>query len=142
MSSKLILDDHDRLGQWVCDRTGGHYTDGPCIGLEQDGRLIVAVLYDDYMHRSIRMHVAAESPRWLAHREFLHAAFGYPFHQLGCELVLGLVASDNERAIRADEWLGFRRHTVIPKACKTGDLIVYTMYRDQCRFLGEPNGRR
>lgn len=141
MRSRLILDDHDRLGQWVCDRIGGQYTEGMCIGLEQDGRLLAAVLYDGYLGRSMRMHVAAESPRWLVHREFLQVAFGYPFRQLGCEVVIGLVSSDNARAIRVDEWLGFTRHTVIPKASETGDLIVYTLYKDQCRFLEVSRGR-
>ena len=142
MPSRLIFDDHDRLGQWVCDQTGGKYTDEVCIGLETDGRLVVAALYNDYNGASIRMHVAANSPSWLAQREFLYFAFGYPFLQLGCNLVIGIVDSENVKARRADEWLGFELAACLPNAGRRGDMLIYTLYRERCRFIGDHHGRR
>lgn len=142
MPSRLLFDDHDRLGQWVCDQTGGKYTDEACIGLEVDGRLVVAAMYNDYNGASMRMHVASNSPGWLTQREFLRFAFGYPFLQLGCKLVIGIVDSENVQARRADEWLGFRLACILPQAGRKGDMMIYTLYRHECRFLGERHGRR
>lgn len=141
MASKLIFDEHDRLGRWVCDQVGGKYTDEVCIGLESDGRLIVAAMYNDYNGASMRMHVAANSPAWLAQHRFLCFAFGYPFLQLGCNLVIGIVDSENIRARRADEWLGFELAACLPRAGRHGDMLIYTLRRERCRFIGKYYGQ-
>jgi len=126
------------VGRWVCERTGGTYTEGTAIGLEKDGKLIAGVLYDHFNHASVQMHVAAEGHGWLD-REYLWFCFYYPFEQLGVKIIIGLVAGDNFRARRFDEHLGFVLHTKIPEAHPTGDLCIYTMRKDQCRWLEKRN---
>lgn len=118
-----------------------HFDPGSCtaIGLERNGELIAGVVYDHYAFRSICIHVAAEGSHWL-NREFLKAAFGYPFNQLRVNKVIGLVDSANAAARRFDEHLGFQVEGVIRDAAKHGDLIFYSMTRAQCRWLGELHG--
>jgi RimJ/RimL family protein N-acetyltransferase len=137
----IVWDKPEMVGRWVCDRTGGTYD--PCsqaIGLEQDGRLIAGVLFDHYNGRSIAMHVAGEGGHWMT-RDYAKACFGYVFNQLRVNKVLGLVDSTNTAARRYDEHLGFRLAATIPDAGPHGDLLIYTMTRDECRWVEKHDGR-
>ena len=68
-------------------------------------------------------------------REYAKACFGYVFNQLGVNKVLGLVDSTNTAARRYDEHLGFVLSASIPDAGPHGDLLIYTMSRDACRWI-------
>jgi len=107
------------------------------IGLAEDGDLIAGVVFNLYTEASICMHVAAApGKRWMT-RDFLWRSFAYPFLQLGCNRVTGLVREDNLEAQRFDEHLGFRREGLIRKGCTDGtNLILYGMLREECRWLG------
>ena len=133
---RTIVFDTPRIGQWVCERTGGAFNgEGAAIGLEQGGELIAGVLYDQYNGRSACMHVAAaKGASWMT-RPYLRICFDYPFNQLKLNTLIGLVDSTNEDALRFDKHLGFRLATVIPGAGQKGDLCILTMARNQCRFL-------
>lgn len=138
----MIVFDVDRLGPWVAQRTGGKYYagSGHAIGLERNGQLVAGVLYDNYTGRSVQMHVASDGTgRWMT-REYLRICFDYPFNQMKVNKVIGLVDSTNAEAIRFDENIGFHREHVVTGAGKHGDLIIYSMTREQCRWLKENHG--
>jgi len=139
----IITGQDERVGKWVCERTGGTFTQGDCIaiGLEQDGKLIAGVLYDHYNGKSIAMHVAGEGKRWL-NREYLWFCFNYVFEQAGVSKVLGMVSSANEQALKFDRHLGFVHEATIKDACKDGDLLILTMTKDQCQWLRRINDGR
>ena len=101
--------------------------------------MVAGVVFDLYNGRSIAMHVAGEGS-WLS-RPYLRACFGYVFNQLGCIKAIGLVDSTNARARRFDEHLGFRLEATIADAGKYGDLLIYSMTRQECRFLEAHHGR-
>lgn len=130
----MIVTDKERIGPWVCERTGGTYepTTAAAIGWESEGELVAGVLYDQYNGRSICMHVAAEKP---VTRTFTKTAFDYPFNQLGVQKVIGLVDSTNDAALRFDRKLGFVEEARIKDAGKHGDLILLTMTKERCRWL-------
>lgn len=140
---RIVADQSDVVGKWVCERTGGTYSpvDSSAIGLDEDGKLIAGVLFDHYNGASIAMHVAAEGKRWMT-REYLHFCFWYPFEQLQIKKIIGLVDESNHQARKFDEHLGFQLETRIKGACVGGDLLIYTMTKDQCRFLGDKHGRK
>lgn len=127
------------MGPWVCSMTGGNYCEGTTIALSEYGQLIAGVLYDEYNGTSIRMHVAAIGRRWMT-KEYLWMCFHYPFEQLKVNKIIGLVGSGNANAIAFDEHLGFKLEHSIVDAHKDGALLVYTMKREQCRFLEIKNG--
>lgn len=106
------------------------------IGLKQDGELISGVVYDDYNGSNIWMHVASiPGRRWMT-REYLFAAFAYPFIQLECNRITGWVEASNTDARRFDEHLGFKQEAVLKHAARDGgDVIVYVMFREDCRFI-------
>lgn len=130
---KIIVGDDERIGKWVAERTDGQYREGgKCIGLEQDGKLIAGVLYDSYNGASICMHVAIEGR---LNKELLWFAFYYPFEQLKVNVIIGIVPEGNMKARKFDEHLGFRLKVRIPDADPSGDLLIYTMHKHECRWL-------
>ena len=144
MAGKTLVFDKDRVGHWVFSMVGGVFdpTTSSAIGLEQNGQLIAGVVFDNYNHRSVCMHVAAvPGARWVT-KEYLRVCFDYPFNQLKVCKIIGLVDSTNTPARRFDEHLGFVQECVITEAGRFGDLLVYTMTRQQCRLIGESNGRQ
>lgn len=99
------------------------------------GQLDVGVLYDNYNGRSMCMHVAAREGALWASPEFLRTAFGYPFYQLGLTKVLGLVGSGNVPCQAFVRSIGFVLEATLKDAHPDGDLSVFSMTRDGCRWL-------
>lgn len=129
------------IGQPVVDWVSEHGCDGrdlnPAVGfgIEQDGRLIAGVAFNDYNGANINMHVASDgSKRWMT-RELLWMVFDYPFNQLKVKRITGLVSEGNRKAQYFDEHLGFVFETTLESAHPTGDLLVYRMFREDCRWL-------
>lgn len=108
------------------------------IGLKEDGELIAGVIYDDYNGSNVFMHVAAiPGRRWMT-REYLYTCFAYPFTQLQCDRITGWVEASNLDARRFDEHLGFQQEAVLKRAARDGgDVIMYVMFREHCRFIKE-----
>jgi RimJ/RimL family protein N-acetyltransferase len=134
---RIILDEADRVGEFVLSFSGGGYTPGrgSAIGLEENGTLIAGVLFDSYNGASVCMHVAAlPGARWMT-KQYLGVCFAYPFRQLHVNKILGLVGSANFPARRFDEHLGFQLEATLPAAHPDGDLLIYTMTESQCRWL-------
>lgn len=112
------------------------------IGVESNGELIAGVVFDGYTQAGISMHVAAvEGKHWLS-KEFLYAVFAYPFIQLNCNRVTGLVRADNFKAQKLDEHLGFVKEGLIRRGCSDGtDMILYGMLKEECRWIGNTKGK-
>ena len=111
------------------------------IGVESNGKLIAGVVFDGYTQAGISMHVAAlEGKHWLS-KEFLYAVFAYPFLQLGCNRVTGLVRADNFKAQKLDEHLGFIKEGLIRQGCSDGtNMILYGMLKNECRWIRNTKG--
>lgn len=137
----MIVFDAERIGPWVCERTGGRYepSTSAAVAMEEDGVITAGVLYDMFNGRSICMHVAIEKP---VSRRFTRICFDYPFNQLKVHKVMGLVDSTNSKALRFDKLLGFVEEARIEGAGKTGDLVILTMTRQQCRWIKEASHGR
>jgi RimJ/RimL family protein N-acetyltransferase len=133
-----IYGQEDRVVPWVGQRIDEDHFSKDCIalGLEEDGELIAGVVFNWYTGPSIAMHVAAEPGRRWLNRDFLYRCFAYPFLQLKCNRVTGLVRVDNLDAQRFDEHLGFKREGVIRQGAEDKtDFILYGMLKDECRWL-------
>ena len=116
----------------------GPYT---AIGLELDGELVGGVVYDGWYGPNVFAHIAGKpGTRWLT-RSFLYAMFQYPFVQLGVERITGPVPSTNLAAIRLDTHLGFVHEATLRGAVPDGDLLLFVMWKEKCRFLGERYGQ-
>lgn len=136
----IVTGQDDRLGIWMAERQDGAtwvQGSGFTIGLLDDvtQEILAVVAYESYNKVNIVGHIAAVPGRRWLDREFLWYCFYYPFVQLGCKRITGLVASNNLEARKFDENLGFTLEATLKDAHPEGDLLVYSMTKDQCRWL-------
>jgi hypothetical protein len=134
---RVITDQHARIADWVATRTGcdAHTWAGyVCFGLERNGELRVGVVFEGFTGTSANIHVAAVNAHAFT-REFFEVVFGYAFNQLKLKRLTGLVAANNDRALKFDRHLGFENETVLKDGCEDGDVIVLVMRPETCRFL-------
>ena len=127
---------HDYLVHWLCERIG--YTPSPnmkCLGSVDSTDTILrgVVGYDGLNGASVVMHMAGE-PGWID-KSMLHAAFDYPFNEMGVNQVLAFVPSGNEAALDINRRLGFEVVTELEGAHPDGSLFVMRMTRDNCKWL-------
>jgi RimJ/RimL family protein N-acetyltransferase len=145
----LVTHQDERVARWVADHMpvfefgSTPYT---AIGqADRSGSLIAGCIYQNFTKTDLHMHVAAlPGKRWMS-KAYLGECFRYPFEQLGCRRVTGLVPGRNEVAARFDEHLGFVLEGRIRQVLANGDdLLVYGMLREECRFLkvGLNHGRK
>lgn len=130
-----IIFDAGVLGPWAAPRVGmKSYLPGSAssIGLVRGGRIVAAVLYTDFNGANLSCHIAIEGR---ITRQFLSIIFHYPFVMLGARRITGPVASSNARARKFDEHLGFEQEAILRDAHPDGDLIIYVMTADKCRWL-------
>ena len=129
------------VGHWVAKRIRGGYCAerSNALGLERNGELVAGVIYENWNHKSIWCHIAIDgrlTPWYLA------AIFDYPFNICQVEKIIVPVGSDNEESVRLVEKMGFTEEGRIKDARPEGDLILFTLSRDACRFIGEKHGQR
>lgn len=125
------------FGPWISDRVGGGYVPGrgSTIGLfDAEAGILAATYFTDCNGASIVMHCAGEGKSWL-NREFLWFTFYYPFEQLNVRKILSPVESDNLDCIRFIEHIGFTLEATLKDASPKGDLLIYSMGKQQCKWL-------
>ena len=97
------------------------------------GVILGAVLYTNFRRCSIEM-TSAGAPGWLT-RGNLRGFFSYPFEQLGCRRVTGIVHRKNKHARQINERLGFKLEGICRHGFPDGDACVYGMIRKDCRWI-------
>ena len=132
-ATAIIDQDPARVGAWMHAHGAGQYRDGTtCLGLERDGQLVAGAMYDYYNGASIFAHIAVTGRLT---REWLWFICYYPFVQLQCRVILGLVSSTNTRSRRFVEKFGFTCQADIANAEPAGSTLIYTLRKEDCRFL-------
>jgi RimJ/RimL family protein N-acetyltransferase len=136
---RIVWNEPQRVALFVAELTGeDEYRDCQAIGLEHNGRLVAGVVYQLYTGPggSMLMHVASDGSRHWMTPAYVSACFRFPFVQMQCRRVTGLVRADNADAQRFDEHLGFKREGLLRQGCTDGiDMIIYGMLASECRFL-------
>lgn len=98
--------------------------------------LLAGIWFEAYNGANMMMHVAAlPQTRWMT-KEVLWYTFHYPFIEMNVRRVTGLLSSNNHEAIEFDTRLGFHLEATLKDAAPDGDLLVYVMFREECRWLG------
>lgn len=98
------------------------------------------VLYDGWTATACQVHMATSGP--MAWRYLLPAAFAYPFEEARCSVLIGNVRESNTASVNLTQHLGFTEACRIPDAAGPGEaLIIFTMRREDCRYLGGVHGK-
>lgn len=135
---KRVVTGQDHIfGPWLAERLETTWLPGRghVIGLWEDSvGPVAACFYESYNGASVLGHLAGIGKKWM-NREYLWYCFHYPFEELRVSKILGLVESTNLEARRLDEHLGFTLEATLKDAAPNGDLLIYSMMKDQCKWL-------
>ncbi len=135
---KRVITGQDELfGPWLMNLIQGQWIPGKgsVIGLWEDGVGPVAgCFYESCNGASVLGHLGGIGRKWM-NREYLWFCFHYPFEVLKVNKIIGLVTSDNLEARKLDEHMGFVLEATLKDAAPKGDLLIYTMTKDQCKWL-------
>jgi hypothetical protein len=105
-----------------------------------NGVLVGGVTFQGYTGASCQMHMASWRLNW-ANRDMLWVCFDYPFNQMGCSKVFGLVPESNTTALEIDQKLGFKMVAKIEGVFPDGACYVLALAREDCRWLNlKPRG--
>lgn len=134
----IIYDQPEKVGEWVCSKAGGIYSKQHCqsIGIEENGELVAGFLYDQYREKSIGLHVAIKDGYFFK-KEDLRICFSYPFYQLNVNKIIGMIDSSNKKCINFCKRVGANIEVIIKDASKNGDLVVVSLKKENCKFIGK-----
>lgn len=125
--------------EWVAKKTNefGNFGTDAGIGFKRNGQLIAGVAYAEWNGVNVVCHIASDgSKRWL-NREYLRTIFDYPFNRLGVKRITVCVGEGNKDSRRFVEHLGFTLEAPLKAAHPTGDLLVYKLFKEQCRWISQ-----
>ena len=134
-----ITSDH-LAGHWTAEQIEGGYFEARCrsIGLKKDGKFVAGVIYENWNRRSITCHIAISgrlTPR------YLWAIFDYPFRVCDVKKIIVPVDATNSKSVKLVEKMGFTEEARIKDGMASGDLILYTLAKNDCKYLGERYGK-
>lgn len=140
----LVYGTDEFVARWVGDHIP-HSFNGfdPCIAIgyaNTAGKLIAGFVFSGYQKECgiIGLTVAAISPQW-ARRELIHEILSYPFEQLGCYKVFTATPADNEKALKVNNHIGFKREAILAHQFgkKRHAVIMRLLLPDYLRLFGE-----
>ena len=136
---EIVAQPKSEVGAFVNARQGlpeSHSWGGySALGLVKRGELVAGVIYNNFDGANACMHIGAiEGCKW-ATPEFLFAVFDYPFSQLKLRRVTAPVHSKNKRSMDFVRNLGFTHDGILRNYYHDGDLNLFGMLRENCRFL-------
>lgn len=138
MEGNLIVSGH-HVGQWVAEKINGFYIPGSvAIGLERNGTIVAGVMFESFNGKSMMAHMAVTGMLTAA---YLAEIFHYAYETANVHKVILPVGSSNQKSIRLVEHMGFEREAKIEDASPDGDILIYTLAKPNCRFLGEKYGK-
>lgn len=128
------ITDGSFVGEWVAENTGGKYhsDSSQAIGLVKDNELIAGVIYENFNQKSLVCHIAITGKLTTKYLRFI---FAYPFNTCGVNKIIAPVSSQNVKSIKLVENMGFTEEGRIRDAAPDGDIIMFTMSKNDCRFI-------
>ena len=127
--------------EWVAKRTEANpRVAQSAIGWTRDSELTCGVFYEGYTGSSITATIAVANGAVMT-KDFIWAIFDYPFKQLNCQKMIAHVGANNWKSENLVKKLGFVLEASIANYYPGEALLVYTMDKDQCRWLEKENGQ-
>jgi RimJ/RimL family protein N-acetyltransferase len=134
------IENGPHIGRWVAGKIKGVYHEGDtAIGLVKNDKIIAGVLYENWNGRSITAHMGIEG---LLTPAYIGAIFDYAYNVCNVEKVILPVGSTNAKSMRLVKNMGFVEEGRIADASPEGDVILYTLKKADCRFLGDRYGQK
>ncbi|WP_085032306.1 GNAT family N-acetyltransferase [Ensifer aridi] len=114
-----------------CERGWEHFT---TLGMVEHERLVAGVVFHNYAPEAgvIELSSASTSKRWLT-RPMLRAMFGYPFDQIGCQMVVLRVSERNTVMAEIAQRFGFTANRIPRLRGRDEAEILFTFTDDEWR---------
>ena len=134
---------HDEgVAAWVANRIphmqGGTF--GPCRAiavLTDNGKMIAGVVYHDFQlyAQTVQLSMAADSPLW-ARKPVIAGLLHYPFEQLGVFKVWTATPEANDKALKVNKHIGFRKEAMLAHHFGKGNhAVICRMLRPEFKKL-------
>ena len=135
-----ITSDH-AAGHWTAQKVDGGYFQerSRSIGLKKDGEFVAGVIYENWHGKSITCHIAVTGRMIPA---YLFAIFDYPFNVCKVGKIIVPVSSANITSIKFVEKMGFQEEARIKDAMADGDMVIFTMPKERCKYLENRYGKK
>lgn len=135
---ELVYDDTERLLKWASKIIGFNPgDDARAVGWQEHGELRAVVVWDNFADCDCHIHVASDGKPHCMKMPFLRMAFFHPFVQWNMRRVTGLVPAKNSAALKFDLNLGFVQEGYLRNALPDDDLVILSMFREDCKFIPE-----
>lgn len=137
----IVVGQNERIGNFVAKLIGNStWYEYQAIGQEKNGELVAGVVVDNYVKNArCSIHCAGIGKKWL-NREFLRFVFNYVFNDLACKVVVNPVNSSNKDSVRFTSHLGFEEIARVPGGYEDGDLIIFALPRNKCKWIEVNHG--
>lgn len=128
------------IGLWVAEQISGTYHQGStAIGLKRNGEIVAGVLYENWNGKSLTAHMAVTG---LLTPGYIAAIFDYAYRVCGVAKVICPVDQTNKRSMKLLRNMGFVAEAKLKNAAPDGDILLYTLDRADCRFIGDRYGQK
>lgn len=98
---------------------------------------VAGAIFDTWTTTAVQAHLIVQNPMVLRHG-FLEECCDFVFNVAGRDMMIGLVPSDKEAALKLNPKIGFTELVRIPQAVEDDvDMVVMIMRREDCNFLPE-----
>lgn len=109
------------------------------MGWVTDDKLRLCVGFNAFLGKVCQIHVAMEPGFDYTPKEMLRSVFQAAFLDFQRELLIGIVNSNNEKAMKYDLHLGFKEVTRFPKMHDDGgDIVILSLAKEDCKYLTQP----
>ena len=133
--TSILLADDGTVATWLKSRGFERIALMRLMGFIHKRKIIGAVGWYNYDPPDISIQIYTESPRW-ATKKTLFWMFHYPFEELGCTRITGVMDSNNKHGLNVALRLGWRVEGFKRKGAADGtDRTYIGMLKDECRWL-------
>lgn len=120
------------VARWVMEKVGS-YTEGmTALGWEIDGVIVAGTAFENWNGNNMFGHQRIDSPPpkgyWLT-------VVDYIFNQVKVKRFTATVEADSHKAISLNHKIGFVIETTLKDAGRNGDLLIMTLWPENCKML-------
>jgi len=140
-NSRIVLNEKDRVGDWVAQQVGRKVTWGSfyAMGVETDGDITSGLVFANFSETNASAHIAVTK----ANKKFsklLDYGHFYAFELCKLRRLTGLTHEHNTRAIAVNESIGWVREGIMKQAGTDGqDVVTLVLWPENYR---KGKGRR
>ena len=133
---EYLIQSGPEIGHWTAARLDSAFWEDRhrAIGLVRAGQIVAGVIYENWNKASIMAHMVVEGR---LNKAFISAIFDYAYRVCGVEKVICPVVETNTKSMGLLRHMGFAEEARLRDCSPQGDIVLFTLRRQDCRFLGD-----